>query len=94
MIVSTQWIGGFGDIYGLNLQPVIEVARAMGIARDVEFFAKVKIFEREMLNHLRGKKKESCTEEKKKFCKAQFGEYLDWACKNCSEQSLSTEGGK
>jgi hypothetical protein len=27
-----------------------------------------------------------CTPSKKRKCQAEFGEFLDWACKNCKER--------
>ncbi len=83
MIMNTQWLSGFGGIYGINMQPIIESARELEIKTDWLFFAKVKAFEVGALKHTGGDT--GCTEKKKTACREQFGENLDWACKNCED---------
>ena len=30
---------------------------------------------------------DECSAEEKKICEAQFGEFLDWACKKCEKKN-------
>jgi len=73
----------FGGIYAFDYTPIFLIALARGIAFDGDFFRKIKIFETEALECLT--KRKNCTEEDKKKCRIQYGEYLEWACKQCEE---------
>jgi len=40
-----------------------------------------------------GEEPTGCTEKEKAACKLQFGEYLEWACKNC-EKNKEVKNGR
>ncbi|MFH2011678.1 MAG: hypothetical protein ABIJ37_03085 [Pseudomonadota bacterium] len=52
-------------------------------------FRSREILFREAILSLFGAKTEGgdkrCTQKEREICKAQFGEYFDWACENCEK---------
>lgn len=74
-----------GTPYGLDYGVVIEMAKALDIERDQTFFEKVRAFEIEVLRIWKEKSDEEghCDEKQKEKCKIEFGEFFEWACKNC-----------
>ncbi len=85
MMMNTQWLCGFGGIYGLNMQPIISAAHDLQIETGWEFYEKVKAFETEALKHY-NKNAGGCNESQKAKCKEMFGSNLEWACDNCEDK--------
>lgn len=70
----------------------IEMADRLGIMTGPSFFEKLRVYEREALNIIAGKKgKSGCDEKQKEKCRIQHGEWMDWACKNC-ENAVKNDG--
>lgn len=69
---------------------IITMARDLGIARPRAFYEKLKVFVEEVKEVW---KKKTCTEEEKKQCEAQHGEFLEWACSKC-EKNPKRENGQ
>lgn len=74
-----------GVAYRLDYGVIIEMAKALKVEINQIFFEKVKAFENEVLRIWKGKKKKDgpCDEEQKAKCQFEFGEFFEWACKNC-----------
>ena len=90
MLSQTQWRATFGEFYGLDLNVIIEIAKSLNIETDRIFFEKISVYEREALKILRNKE-DICDEEQKKKCKTEFGEYLEWSCKNCEKRKVNAK---
>lgn len=70
--------------YGLDYGVVIEMAKALDIESDQTFFEKIRAFESEVLRIW--KDKGHCDEKQKERCKIEFGDFFEWACKNCERK--------
>lgn len=64
------------------------MAQSFGVETDQTFFEKIKIFEAEVLKIINNGKGDTagrpvCNDQQKEMCEYEYGEYFDWACKNC-----------
>ena len=66
------------------------VAQALDIGVNRSFLEKMKYFERKALESI-GEKTKKCDAEQKEKCAIEFGEHLDWACKNCEIRNPKSE---
>jgi len=90
-MLNTQWLVGFGGVYGLNMLAVLEAAKALRIPVDWAFMAKVKAFETEFLRGLHNTSR--CDAAQRAKCEAEFGAHLEWACRNCEMTRDMDHGG-
>lgn len=78
---------------------MIMIAQGIGISVDRDFLLKVACYEREALRIL-GEKLDKdkddgvCNSHKKDECRIIFGDYFEWACKNCEEMKDGRAGSK
>lgn len=91
-LCSTQWRAGFSGAYGLDYNVVIELARALEVEIDQTFLEKVRAFEHEVLRIWNEKDdKGRCDDRQKEKCRLEFGEFFEWACKNCEKMKKEEE---
>lgn len=93
-IASNQWRAGLGGVYGLDFSAIILIAQALDVETDYNFFEKIRILEAEILRIIAPDPSAgsgACNKEQKEKCKVEFGEYLEWACKNCETQNPKSE---
>lgn len=89
-MLNTQWLVGFGGVYGFNMLVALEYADALKIPIDWAFMAKLKAYEMEFL---RGTQKTSrCDAAQREKCRQEFGAHLDWACRNCEMKQDGEHG--
>jgi hypothetical protein len=96
-IGSNQWRCSFGGPYGLDMTAIIMIAEDLGVIRDINFYNKATVFEREGLRILNKKSKtddESCNSHKKEECKILYGDHFEWACRNCEEMKRVRTGNQ
>lgn len=97
MVAGTQWRMGVEAIpagmgfalankpLGLDYPAVCKVAETYEVPVNENFFAKLNTFEMTILTILSGGNGRMCTAKNKKECALEYGEYFEWACKNCDK---------
>lgn len=88
-ICQTQWRAAFGGVYGLDYNAVIRTANQLGISTGWQFFEKIRVYEAEALNVIRrgADAQNHCDEKQKERCRIEFGEFIEWACRECGLNS-------
>ena len=87
VLAQTQWRATDGGFYGLDFTVIIRMAKELGIAMGQVFFEKLRVYEKEALILFRQGKEDVCDKKQKEICKMEFGEFYEWACKNCEKNS-------
>lgn len=92
-LIPNQWEVGYNGAYALKMLVYLEMADRLGISTGPSFFEKLRRYEMEALRIIAGKKGKSggCDEKQKEKCRFEFGEFFEWACKNC-EDAIKTDG--
>lgn len=90
-MASTQWRVSEGGIFGLDYTAVFSIARALGVAADARFIEKIGAYEQEAVACINRREK-PCTQEDREFCRAQYGQYLEWACGQCRQMKGKGHG--
>ena len=90
--MATGWrrTGMDGQIYGLDYALIFEVTKHFEVEITREFIMRLRIFEAEVLSMIQNQSKNKiCTAKEKANCQFQYGEYFEWACKNCEKAGVN-----
>lgn len=79
-----------GGVIGLDINLLRGIARDLGIKRTERLYQRLSIFESEIMKFIRGKE-DVCDDKQKELCKYEFGNFAEWACKNCEKGKVNAK---
>lgn len=80
-----------GGIIGLDITLLRQIAGDIGMKRTERFYERLSIFEAEVMKFIQGDSR--CDANQKEKCKIEFGEFLEWSCKNCERNKEVKRNG-
>jgi hypothetical protein len=92
-LTKGQWRLSQAGVFALDLTPILMAAERLGIPMTWTLLAKVQLYEETALSIFNPPQGEhSCSETQRSQCAIEFGEYLEWTCKQCKEMKRGQRG--